>query len=137
MIVWDDVLDHIEAIHERPSEVGNEIIALAELCMEYENGGITQYLLNSSADSFANVKKAFLRAEFLMGLDWIASVEKAYGSTLSPDRDSRIEAISVMPGFDDGIDPFDAQHEAFTKLFPRVQQIAIALFQVWKSGDGE
>lgn len=125
-ITWTSyVYENLKRLTASTSPDARALVALYELKLDHESGGLTAYLMNSSGNHFYEVKTAFEQAGFTEGLNWVSNVEKRYGKKLPSKREARIDAISSMPGFDDEIDPFDAEHRQLDILLPQIDRLAV------------
>ncbi|MBI5279215.1 MAG: DUF4375 domain-containing protein [Burkholderiales bacterium] len=100
------------------------LVALFSLDSEFNNGGLIQYLMNESADSWQQVREAIEVGELSSGLAWMKSVEQVLGGAVSPDRDTRLDVISSMDAYKEGLDPFDGPDAALREgLLDDLQQV--------------
>ncbi len=77
----------------RDDELSKSIVALYLLCMELTVSSPAVYLDRNSADHLPQVVRCFRTHGFQEGLDWIASLEAAYGMPIHPDMDARVDHI--------------------------------------------
>jgi hypothetical protein len=121
---YDYAFDHLEELGESGTREGKALVALFSLDGEFNNGGLIQYLMNESGDTWPQLKDAFELGHCVRGTDWMKRVEEAFGGWVPHDRDSRIEMISGMPAYQRGEDPFQELDTVLTEsLMHEVQEI--------------
>jgi len=103
------------------------LLALYDLVVIYEAGGLVSYLMGSAADSANDLAQYFSEQGFAPGLHLLASVSSKCPLALSPDRDLRIDSISELPGFDAGDDPLEAEDRSLSAMLPQIEAMADGL----------
>lgn len=129
---WTAVIaDNLPDILADKSEPAKELVALFELVTEYDNGGLTQYLMNDSGDNLGVIRRIFDRRGFLRGNEIITSLERKLGLAVPASRSERGTVIEAMAGYSAGVDPFDDEHKAFGQIRRDVDAIAEKLVDFW------
>ncbi len=121
------VSENLETLISRNTRQSRSLVATFELVVEYDNGGLVQYLMNNSGDHIDDLEIAFEDAAFKEGVAWIKSVADYYGGPVPKVRDARIDHISNMPGFDDGDDPFELADAALAEIVPDIERLGMRL----------
>jgi hypothetical protein len=129
---YDWTYDHLDELIKSGSKESKALVALFLLDGEFGNGGLIQYIMNSSGDSWAALADAFELGDCKQGVDWMESVESILGGVvLLRDRDARIDAISITLQFQKGEDPFDKPdavlRDKLISEFQRVGEKLVAL----------
>lgn len=123
---WIDyVVDNIDGLLRSRDNEARALTALYDLVVEFDNGGLSQYLMNSSGDTWPDLRLAFELVGFKEGLQWMSEIEEIYGGPLPTDRDRRLDRIPELPGWDRGDDPFEEPGETLRhRLMPIIHRIA-------------
>lgn len=127
MTNWTEIVanNQVKLLADK-SKSAQGILAIFYLFLEFENNGLTGYLMNSSADSLPDLVSIFELSNFTEGLEWLKKVEIQYGGKIHGNRISRINTISELPEFKRGKDPFDTQHNELNLLMPKLETLAIS-----------
>ncbi len=100
------------------------LIAIFDLVIEWEAGGLTAYLMNDAGNGFG-VLVGYAEKQPAEELrSWVKSIENIYGGSVSENRDARIDVISQLAGYEDGEDPFEDPHNCFGSVLPCLSDIA-------------
>jgi hypothetical protein len=114
-------------------ELSKSIVALFLMSAELKDGGGAGYLDREASDYLPQVRDCFKKYSFQEGLDWIDSLEKAYGMSIHPNLDSREKYIFGSNESDevqDRLDKFNMDDlENLEKLIPKVDQLLDKLVQ--------
>jgi hypothetical protein len=122
---WLEFVDkHLGALNRSATDASRALVALFVLDLEFDNGGLSQYLTNSSGDTWADLRVAFELGRSEPGLRWMRDVERVYGGSIPTDRNARNDRIVTLPGWSEGDDPFDGPAQMLRgELAPEVQRI--------------
>lgn len=122
---FEYVADHLTELNLSTAPLSRALVAMFVLEAEFDNGGLSQYLMNDSGNTWLDLRMAFESNGFEAGLQWMGEVERIYGGTLPVDRDTRLDRIPALAGWVDGEDPFESPgKELRDSLMPRIHQIA-------------
>lgn len=105
-------------------ELSKSIVALYLLSVELSVNGAGIYLDRDSADYLPQVRRCFEKYSFQEGLDWIASLEDAYGMPIHLDVDSRTEYVMNSTEVQDRLDEFDRKNAVILRaLIPKIDAL--------------
>lgn len=130
---YDWTYDHLEELTQCDSKEAEALVAVYSLDAEFNNGGLIQYLMNESGDTWESLRHAFALGDCHQGFAWMKSVEAIFGGEVPRQRDARLDAISSMSGYARGEDPFEEPDSVLRGgLNDKVQDIGAKLVGLCK-----
>jgi hypothetical protein len=116
-----NLTEHLAASED---ELSQSIVALYLLSMELSINSPAVYLDRDAANHLPEVVRCFETHSFREGLDWIASLEMAYGMAIHPDVDTRADYIMDSTEAQRRLDAFNDESVATIRmLVPKINAL--------------
>lgn len=110
------VSENLDVICQSKSHIHQEIMAIYDLISDVDNGGVIQYLMNDSSDSFQVIKEIFLNNDYKNGVEFSESIERKFSGNVPKNRDDRIDVIERMENYESGSDPFENEQILYGRI---------------------
>ena len=101
------------------SDARHELLyAVYELCAASDAGGLVSYFTSDAAVYFLDVT-AWLD-KHKIDSSWVNSVQEAFGGRIPVETERRVERLTGLDDWADGVDPFEAAQREFDNARPLI-----------------